>query len=98
MRKQSCMKPQVAMTALMGLFLTVPLFTNSRKGPNIVSSATAWRRRMHEDHVCILRLTWSTRLAPIMLERLADQVASTTPTSTSGLRKVNCGRGGWRRC
>ena len=31
-----------------------------------------------------------------MLERLADQVASTTPTSTSGLRKVNCGRGGWR--
>ena len=54
MRKQSCMKPQVAMTALMGLFLTVPLFTNSRKGPNIVSSATAWARRMHEDHVCIL--------------------------------------------
>ena len=54
MRKQSCMKPQVAMTALMGLFLTVPLFTNSRKGPNIVSSATAWGRRVDKDHVCIL--------------------------------------------
>ena len=46
MRKQSWMKPQVAMTALIGLFLTVPLFTNSRKGPNMVSSATAWGRRM----------------------------------------------------
>ena len=29
-----------------------------------------------------------------MLERLADQVARTTPTSTSGFRKVNCGKGG----
>ena len=38
------------------------------------------------------RLTCSTRLAPIMLERLADQVARTTPTSTRGFRKVNCGK------
>ena len=57
MRKQSWMKPHVAMTALIGLFLTVPLFTNSRKGPNMVSSATAWGRRIYNtrtSYVCIL--------------------------------------------
>ena len=48
------MKQHVAMTALIGLFLTVPLFTNSRKGPNMVSSATAWGLRSDKDHVCIL--------------------------------------------
>ena len=53
MRKQSWMKQHVAMTALIGLFLTVPLFTNSRKGPNMVSSATAWGRRSDKDDVSI---------------------------------------------
>ena len=48
----------------------------------------------YKDHVDIEATDLCTRLAPIMLERLADQVASTTPTSTRGFRKVNCSKGG----
>ena len=39
--KQTSAQQKVVITAVMGLFFTVPLLMKVRKGPNMVSSATA---------------------------------------------------------
>ena len=61
-------------TDTIGLLLIFPLSIKWRKGPNIVSSATAWR----------------TLLAPIRLLKDADQVANITPMRTNHFQKVKC--------
>ncbi len=44
--KSTWTRTEVTRTAETGLFLTVPLFTKERKGPNIVSTATACSTRL----------------------------------------------------
>ena len=67
-------RSDVVRTDTIGLLLIFPLSIKWRKGPNIVSSATAWR----------------TLLAPIRLLKDADQVANITPMRTNHFQKVKC--------